>query len=52
MILLVAIIAAIRLTHRRRSETKYQNPSAQIAVRKADRVRIVSMPSEKKMETK
>ncbi|MHB1950970.1 MAG: NADH-quinone oxidoreductase subunit J [Acidiferrobacteraceae bacterium] len=45
-ILLVAIIAAIALTMRRRSETKYQNPSEQIGVRRDDRLRIVRMPPE------
>jgi NADH-quinone oxidoreductase subunit J len=45
VILLVAIIAAISLTLRKRGKTKYQSPSAQIAVRKADRLRIVKMPS-------
>ena len=46
IILLVAIVAAIALTLRRRKDTKRQNPSAQVRVRRADRVRIVSMPSE------
>ena len=45
VILLVAIIAAISLTMRKRALTKYQNPSAQIKVRKADRLRIVKMPA-------
>ncbi len=45
VILLVAIIAAISLTLRKRGKTKYQSPSAQISVRKADRLRIVKMPS-------
>ena len=45
VILLVAIIAAISLTMRKRGKTKYQSPPAQIAVRKADRLRIVKMPS-------
>lgn len=45
VILLVAIIAAISLTLRKRATTKYQSPSAQIAVGKADRLRIVKMPS-------
>jgi len=45
VILLVAIIAAISLTMRKRSRTRYQSPSAQIAVRKEDRLRIVKMPS-------
>ena len=33
VLLLVAIIAAIALTHRERRETKYQNPSEQVRVR-------------------
>lgn len=47
VILLVAIIAAIALTMRRRPETKYQNPARQIRVRREDRVRLVRMDSEK-----
>ena len=46
VILLVAIIAAIALTLRRRPETKYQNPAKQIRVRREDRVRLVKMKSE------
>ncbi len=45
VILLVAIIAAISLTMRKRTQTKYQSPSAQIKVRKSDRLRVVKMPS-------
>ena len=48
MILLVAIIAAIALTHRRRRGTKYQNPAAQVRVRSADRLRILDIPVEKR----
>ena len=48
VILLVAIIAAIALTMRKRPETKYQDPSQQVVVRRADRVRLVSMPAEEK----
>ena len=48
VILLVAIIAAIALTHRRRKETKYQNPAEQVKVRAQDRLRVLQMPSEKK----
>src|SRR5205814_7345660 len=48
VILLVAIIAAIGLTHRTRRETKYQNPNDQVRVRSADRLRIVDMPVEDK----
>jgi NADH-quinone oxidoreductase subunit J len=45
VILLVAIIAAIALTMRRRPDTKYQRPGEQVQVRKQDRLRIVSMDS-------
>jgi len=44
VILLVAIIAAISLTLRRRPETRYQAPEEQVKVRKEDRIRIVKMP--------
>jgi len=47
VILLVAIIAAIGLTMRKRPETKYQDPSEQVRVRKgADRVTLVKMDAE------
>lgn len=48
VILLVAIIAAIVLTLRKRPETKYQNPTEQIKVKRDDRVRLVNMKAEKK----
>ena len=48
VILLVAIVAAIALTLRHRKTAKYQNSAQQIGVRRQDRIRIVSMPSEKK----
>ena len=48
VVLLVAIIAAIALTHRRRRETKYQDPGKQVKVRAQDRLRVLSIPSEKK----
>ena len=48
VVLLVAIVAAIALTHRKRRESKYQDPGAQVKVRRADRVRIVHVPVEKK----
>ncbi|MGC1816032.1 MAG: NADH-quinone oxidoreductase subunit J [Casimicrobiaceae bacterium] len=47
VVLLVAIVAAIALTHRQRRESKHQDPGVQVNVRRADRVRLVSMPSEK-----
>jgi NADH-quinone oxidoreductase subunit J len=53
VILLVGIIAAIGLTLRQRPESKYQNPSKQVRVKKGpDRIRVVSMPSEKRLEAK
>jgi len=48
VILLVAIIAAIALTHRERRESKYQNPSEQVKVRASDRLRVLQMPAEKR----
>ncbi len=45
-ILLVAIVAAIALTMRRRPATKYQDPSQQVLVRRNERVRMVKMPAE------
>ena len=48
MILLVAIIAAIALTHRRRRETKYQNPTEQVRVHRNDRLRVLNIPAEKR----
>ena len=48
VILLVAIVAAIALTMRRRPETKYQTPAKQIMVKKEDRLRIIKMDAEKK----
>lgn len=46
VILLVAIVAAIALTLRRRKDSKHIDASRQIHVRREDRVRMVSMPSE------
>jgi len=45
-VLLVAIIAAIVLTMRKRPETKRQDPAKQSAVRRQDRVRLVKMKAE------
>ena len=45
VILLVAIIAAIALTLRERKDSKYQNPSEQVRVKRADRVTLVKMKS-------
>lgn len=43
VILTVAIVVAVLLTLRRRPGTKTQDPSQQVLVRKADRVRLVKM---------
>jgi len=48
VILLVAIIAAIALTHRVRRESKHQDPGMQVKVRRQDRVRLLDLPIEKK----
>jgi len=50
VILLVAIVAAIALTLRRRKDTRYQNPAKQVTVRREKRIRLVSMPAEKRKE--
>ncbi|HWL61662.1 MAG TPA: NADH-quinone oxidoreductase subunit J [Steroidobacteraceae bacterium] len=47
VLLLVAIIAAIVLTMRHRQGLKVQDISAQVAVRREDRVRLLKMPAEK-----
>ena len=43
VLLLVAIIAAIALTLRRRKDSRYQNPGQQVLAKKADRLRVVKM---------
>ena len=48
VILLVAIVAAIALTLRRRPNVKIQKPEEQIAVKRNDRVRMVKMPAEER----
>ena len=47
VILLVAIVAAIALTLRRRKDTRRQSPSEQSRVRRAERVELLPMRSEK-----
>ncbi len=46
VVLLVAIVAAIALTLRRRKDSKYIDPAEQVKVKRADRIRMVSMPAE------
>ena len=48
VILLVAIVAAIALTLRRRKDTKYIDPAEQVKVKRNDRLRIVKMQAVKK----
>jgi NADH-quinone oxidoreductase subunit J len=46
VILLVAIVAAIALTLRPSRQTKAPKPERQVAVKRADRIRLVKMDSE------
>ena len=48
IVLLLAIIAAITLTMRRRPNLKVQDVAKQVAVRREDRVRIVKMDAEER----
>lgn len=50
VILLVAIVAAIALTLRRRKDTKYQDTAQQIAVRRNDRLRIIPVAADTKLK--
>ena len=47
IILLVAIIAAVVLTYRGRKDSKKQNISDQVAVKAADRLRVIKMDAVK-----
>jgi len=47
VLLLIAIVAAISLTMRKRAGLKQQNVAAQVAVRREDRVRIVKVAAER-----
>ena len=47
VVLLVAIVAAIALTLRRRKDARQQDPAAQVRARREERVRLVSMPAER-----
>lgn len=46
VLLVVAIIAAIALAHRKRDNIKTQDIHQQVQVKRSDRVRLVKMPSE------
>ncbi len=45
IVLLVAIVAAIALTLRHRKDAKSQDAAQQVGVKRADRIRVVPMPS-------
>jgi NADH-quinone oxidoreductase subunit J len=47
VLLLVAMIAAIALTHRKRSDNKRINPGEQVKVKRADRIYMVNIKSQK-----
>ena len=51
VLLLVAIVAAIALTLRRRKDVKSQEPNKQVLVKKADRLRIISGVAEGKKDS-
>ena len=51
VILLVAIVAAIALTLRRRKDSKYLDPAEQVKVKRNDRLRIVKMQATQKPQT-
>jgi NADH-quinone oxidoreductase subunit J len=52
VLLLVAIVAAISLTLRQRRTAKRQNPGEQIAVKRNDRIRLISMPPSARVSAK
>jgi len=47
VLLLVAMIAAIALTHRKRRDTKQMNPAEQVKVKRADRIFMVNIKPQK-----
>lgn len=48
VLLLVAMVAAIALTLRRRKDSRYNDPSKAVRTKAADRVRVVKMPAQPK----
>ncbi len=46
VILVVAIIAAIALTLRKRPDTRHQDPSRQVQIKKEDRLRVIQMDTD------
>ena len=47
VLLLVAMVAAIALTHRKRADTRQMNPADQVKVKRADRIRMVNLKPQK-----
>jgi NADH-quinone oxidoreductase subunit J len=47
VLLLVAMVAAITLTHRKRTDTRQMNPADQVKVKRADRIRLVNLKPQK-----
>lgn len=47
IVLLVAIVAAVALTMRKRKDSRYFDPADAVKVQRNDRIRLVKMPSEK-----
>ncbi len=47
LVLLVAMVAAVSLTLRKRKGTKYIDPALQVAVKREGRVELVKMQAEK-----
>lgn len=47
VLLLVGMVAAIALTHRKRKNTKYQDPAEQVKAKAAGRVELIKMEAEK-----
>ena len=48
MILMVALVAAVALTMRKRKDSKYVDPAVQVKVCRNDRIRVVSMAAEQR----
>jgi NADH-quinone oxidoreductase subunit J len=51
IILLVAIIAAIALTHRKRLGVKAQDPSRQVQVHRDERIRLAKVGAEPRQDS-
>jgi NADH-quinone oxidoreductase subunit J len=47
VLLLVAMVAAIALTHRKRADTRQMNPADQVKVKREDRIYMVNMKPQK-----